>query len=56
MVSGPGQKQAPEFDARACGYAKLSGLIKAIGLFAIEERPVGEDSHKTVFVKNKKRV
>ena len=37
------------------GYAKLSGLIKAINLFEIEERPVGEGPHKSVFVKYRKR-
>lgn len=31
-------KQAPDFDSRNYGYAKLSGLIKAIGLFEIESR------------------
>jgi uncharacterized LabA/DUF88 family protein len=48
-------KQAPEFDPRNYGYAKLSGLIKAVSLFAIEERPVGDGSHKTVYVKYWKR-
>jgi uncharacterized LabA/DUF88 family protein len=48
-------KQAPEFDARNYGYAKLSGLIKAINLFDIQERPVGQGPHKLLFVKNKKK-
>jgi len=48
-------KQAPEFDARNYGYAKLSGLIKAIGLFEIEERAVGQGPHKLLFVKNKEK-
>jgi uncharacterized LabA/DUF88 family protein len=29
-------KQAPEFDARNYGYAKLSSLIEAIGLYEID--------------------
>lgn len=48
-------KQAPEFDARMYGYAKLSGLIKAIQLFDVEERRIGEGGAKVVYVKNKKR-
>jgi len=48
-------KQAPEFDARNYGYAKLSALIKAVGLFAVEERTVGQGPHKVIYVKGKKR-
>lgn len=38
-------KRAPEFDSRNYGYAKLSGLIAAIGLFDTEERQVGNGKH-----------
>ena len=38
-------KQSPEFDSRNYGYAKLSGLIGAIGLFDAEERQVGNGKH-----------
>ena len=38
-------KRAPEFDSRNYGYAKLSGLIGAIGLFDTEERQVGNGKH-----------
>jgi uncharacterized LabA/DUF88 family protein len=38
-------KQSPEFDSRKYGYAKLSGLIGAIGLFDTEERQVGNGKH-----------
>lgn len=35
------RKQQPDFDSRNWGYAKLSDLVKAIGLFGIEPRPAG---------------
>ena len=35
------RKQQPDFDSRNWGYAKLSDLVKAIGLFDIEPRPTG---------------
>ncbi len=35
------RKQQPDFDARNWGYAKLSDLIKAIGLFQVETKPRG---------------
>jgi uncharacterized LabA/DUF88 family protein len=38
-------KQSPEFDSRNYGYAKLSGLIKGIGLFDTEERQIGNGKH-----------
>lgn len=38
-------KQAPDFDSRNYGYAKLSGLIKGTGLFDIEERHIGNGKH-----------
>ena len=38
-------KQSPDFDSRNYGYAKLSGLIKGIGLFDTEERQIGSGKH-----------
>jgi uncharacterized LabA/DUF88 family protein len=38
-------KQSPDFDSRNYGYAKLSGLIKGIGLFDAEERQLGNGKH-----------
>ncbi|WP_314430692.1 NYN domain-containing protein [Microbacterium lacticum] len=35
------RKQQPDFDARNWGYAKLSDLVRAIGLFDVEPRPTG---------------
>lgn len=48
-------KQAPEFDARTYGYAKLSGLIKATQLFEVEQRAMGEGAAKVVYVRSNKR-
>jgi len=44
-------KQSPEFDSRNYGYAKLSGLIKGIGLFDTEERQIGNGKH--FYVRNR---
>jgi len=35
------RKQQPDFDPRNWGYAKLSDLVRAIGLFDVEPRPTG---------------
>lgn len=35
------RKQQPDFDPRNWGYAKLSDLVRATGLFALNERPEG---------------
>lgn len=44
-------KQSPEFDARNYGYAKLSGLLKGIGLFDLEERQIG--AGKAIYVRTR---
>ncbi|AGA90725.1 hypothetical protein Thimo_1960 [Thioflavicoccus mobilis 8321] len=49
-------KRAPEFDARNYGYAKLSGLIKALQLFEVEERQIGDGPHKAHYVRDKRAV
>ncbi len=45
-------KRTPEFDSRNYGYAKLSGLLKALGLFVVEERPIGTGPHKSLYVRD----
>jgi uncharacterized LabA/DUF88 family protein len=44
-------KKSPDFDSRNYGYAKLSDLVSAIGLFEIEQRPSGNG--KTYYVRRK---
>jgi uncharacterized LabA/DUF88 family protein len=46
-------KQAPEFDARNYGYGKLSGLVAAIKLFDIEERKIGSNNVKDIYIRNR---
>ncbi|PKD43806.1 NYN domain-containing protein [Rhodohalobacter barkolensis] len=48
-------KQSPEFDPRNYGYSKLGELIKAMKLFEVEERPVGQGQSKAIYVKDKRR-
>ncbi|WP_456403433.1 NYN domain-containing protein [Hydrogenimonas sp.] len=47
-------KQSPEFDPRNYGYKKLGELVKATGLFDIEEQ-VTHRGAKAVYVRNRKR-
>jgi len=54
VVGSTVAKLAPEFDPRTWGYAKLSGLVKAVGLFEVEERLVGGGPHKALYVRDKK--
>jgi uncharacterized LabA/DUF88 family protein len=48
-------KQSPDFDPRNYGYRKLGELMKAMKLFEMEERPVGEGQSKAVYVKDKRK-
>jgi uncharacterized LabA/DUF88 family protein len=48
-------KQAPDFDPRNYGYKKLGELVTAIGLFDIDERPIGNGRSKAIYIKNKKK-
>ncbi|EIL97892.1 Maebl [Rhodanobacter thiooxydans] len=48
-------KQSPDFDSRNYGYAKLSGLIKGIGLFETEERQIGNGKHLYVRPRDSKK-
>ncbi len=47
-------KQSPEFDPRNYGYKKLGELVKATGLFEIEEQ-VTHRGAKAVYVRNRRR-
>jgi uncharacterized LabA/DUF88 family protein len=47
--------QAPEFDARNYGYKKLGEIVEATRLFDMEARTVGEEGHKAVYVKDKRK-
>jgi uncharacterized LabA/DUF88 family protein len=47
-------KQSPEFDPRNYGYKKLGELVKATGLFDIEEQMTHRGA-KAIYVRNKKR-
>lgn len=47
-------KQAPEFDARNYGYAKLGELVEATKLFDIEERQTPNSSAKYKVVRDKR--
>ena len=48
-------KQAPDFDPRNYGYKKLGELVKAIELFDIDERPIGNGRTKAIYVKSRKK-
>ncbi|WP_295399801.1 NYN domain-containing protein [uncultured Thiocystis sp.] len=54
MVGTAIAKRSPEFDSRNYGYAKLSGLLKAVQLFDLEERPVGRGPNKALYVRDQK--
>lgn len=45
--------QASNFDPRNYGYTKLGELVKAIKLFEIEERPIGNGRSKAVYLRAK---
>lgn len=46
--------QSSNLDPRNYGYVKLGELIKAIKLFDIEERPIGNGRSKALYVQHKK--
>jgi len=49
-------KQSPSFDSRNYGFSKLGALVRAIGLFEIDERPVeGSPRNKLIYIKHKPR-
>ena len=47
--------QAPEFDARNYGYAKLGELIENTKLFEIDARPVGEGRQKSIYLRDRRK-
>ena len=47
-------KQSPEFDPRNYGYRKLGELVKATGLFDMEEQ-VTHRGAKAIYVRNRRR-
>ena len=48
-------KQSSDFDSRNYGFAKLSSLVTATGLFETEIREEGPTQHKAIFVRDKKQ-
>jgi uncharacterized LabA/DUF88 family protein len=48
-------KQTPEFDPRNYGYGKLGTLVSATGLFDMDERPIGQNGTKAIYVRDQRR-
>lgn len=48
-------KQAPEFDPRNYGYAKLRELALATKLFDVEERAHGDGHSRSIFIRDKRK-
>ena len=48
-------KRSPEFDPRNYGYKKLGDLVKAIKLFDIDERMMGQGPFKAVYLRDKRK-
>jgi len=49
-------KQSPSFDSRNYGFSKLGALVRAIGLFEIDERSAeGSPKSKLIYIKHKSR-
>ncbi len=48
-------KQRPDFDSRNYGYAKLSDLMAATGLFEVERRSLGDGKQGGLFARDKRR-
>ncbi len=46
-------KKHPDFDPRTYGFHQLTPLIKALGAFDIEERPIPNSNIKHVYIRNK---
>ncbi|QRX84586.1 NYN domain-containing protein [Glaciimonas sp. PAMC28666] len=47
-------KQAPDFDAREYGYAKLSGLVAATELFDVTQRTLA-NSKSAIYIRDKRK-
>ncbi len=48
-------KQAPDFDPRNYGYAKLGELVSATKLFDVEGRQMGDTNSKALYVRDKRK-
>jgi uncharacterized LabA/DUF88 family protein len=48
-------KQAPDFDSRTYGYAKLSDLMAATTLFEIDRRSPGDGKQGVIYARDKRR-
>jgi len=48
-------KQAPDFDARNYGYAKLGELVRATELFEFEERQAPNSNSRHMYVRDKRK-
>jgi hypothetical protein len=58
QLAGVGQiitKQRPDFDSRTYGYARLSDLIEATGLFELERRSLGNSRPAIIYARDKRR-
>ncbi len=49
------KRQSPDFDPRNYGYAKLSTLIEATGLFELKKEPIKDSNHIQTFYRDKKK-
>lgn len=47
--------KAPEFDPRNYGYKKLGELIRAIDLFAIDDRSTDNSPSRQIYIRDKRR-
>ncbi|GLZ06557.1 hypothetical protein Acsp03_40230 [Actinomadura sp. NBRC 104412] len=47
-------KQQPDFDSRTYGYTKLSDLMAATSLFALDRRSPGEGKPSVIYVRDKR--
>jgi uncharacterized LabA/DUF88 family protein len=47
--------KSSEFDPRNYGYTKLAELIRAVGLFEIDERPNENSPAKSIYIRDKRR-
>jgi Fe-S-cluster formation regulator IscX/YfhJ len=48
-------KQQPDFDPRTWKFTKLSELVRALPMFAVEVRAVGSGASKAVFIRDTRR-
>jgi uncharacterized LabA/DUF88 family protein len=46
--------QRPDFDSRSYGYAKLSDLMAATGLFELDRRSPGDGKQRVIYARDKR--